>query len=188
MDLITVATPRLKEILLPFNPNIEVIPNYLDNSLWKLKNDNLLEAGKQKIVVGYMGGHTHKADLLMVLPALLQLVEKYPERIQFQFWGINPPNELMKISTVNWCPTKSSLYTDFVEYFQEQKMDIAIAPLTDNSFNRCKSPIKFFEYSAIGVPGVYSHITPYENIIENEKDGLLAGSTEEWVNALSKLT
>ena len=43
-------------------------------------------------------------------------------------------------------------YKDFATFFQTQSADIFIAPLVDNIFNQCKSPIKFFEYSALGVP------------------------------------
>ncbi len=36
-DLVTVATTPLREYLLPFNRNIAVIPNYLNDDLWQFQ-------------------------------------------------------------------------------------------------------------------------------------------------------
>jgi len=187
-DLITVPSTHLREYLLAYNPNIEVIPNYLDDSIWQLRTPVIKEDTREPIIIGYMGGHSHSPDLLMVQPALMQLVEKYSqERIRFQFWGIEPPEELASYAKVDWFPPPSKQYSDFANYFQQQEVDILIAPLCDNLFNSCKSPVKFLEYSAIGAPGVYSKVAPYAEIIENEKEGLLASTTEEWVRMLSRL-
>jgi glycosyltransferase involved in cell wall biosynthesis/uncharacterized coiled-coil protein SlyX len=186
-DLITVPTEHLRENLLPYNPSIEVIPNYLDDSLWQLKPPQIKNDPATPVIIGYMGGHSHSPDLQLIQPALVALVQKYQDRIHFKFMGIEPPVELAPFTTVDWFPPNSSRYDDFAVYFQQQEIDIAIAPLCDNLFNSCKSAIKFFEYSAIGVPGVYSRVAPYADMIENEKHGLLAATTEEWVEALSML-
>jgi glycosyltransferase involved in cell wall biosynthesis len=66
--------------------------------------------------------------------------------------------------------------------------DIAIAPLEDNSFTRCKSDIKFLDYSALGIAGIYSRVAPYEKTVRHLETGYLANnSTEDWVKALDLL-
>lgn len=186
-DLLTVATEPLREILLRYNPAIEVLPNYLDDSLWRLREPQNYTDPSRPVTIGYMGGHSHTPDLLLVLPALTEILNKYLGRIRFLFLGIESPAELAAYSRVDWVPRPSKHYDEFAAYFQQLEMDIAIAPLGDNLFNACKSAIKFLEYTAIGAPGVYSRITPYTSIIDHEIDGMLAASTEEWVDALSKL-
>ncbi len=186
-DLVTVATDRLKEYLLPYNKNIVVVPNYLNDRLWNLKKIDTSPTKDDIVTIGYMGGHSHKPDLMMVLPALKIILEKFPRRIRFHFWGIEPPDELIPFSQVDWRPPPSYEYADFAQYFQTQSADIVIAPLVDNLFNNCKSPIKYLEYSANAMPGVYSRVTPYANIITHGEDGYLASTTEEWVDALSTL-
>jgi glycosyltransferase involved in cell wall biosynthesis len=186
-DLVTVPTQSLRANLLPYNPAIEVLPNYLDDSLWQIKPPTTRESRDEALVIGYMGGHSHTPDLELVLPALVALIEKYPNRIRLQFWGIQPPKKLIPFSRVGWLPAPSRRYSDFVAYFEQQKLDIAIAPLCDNRFNACKSAIKFLDYSAIGAAGVYSRVTPYAEIIEDGAEGLLASTTEEWLGALSRL-
>jgi glycosyltransferase involved in cell wall biosynthesis len=78
-------------------------------------------------------------------------------------------------------------YTQFATYFSRQECDIFIAPLQDNLFNRCKSWIKFLEYSALAVPGVYSRIAPYEHIIRHGENGYLASDPDEWEEHLIRL-
>ncbi len=187
VDLVTTSTTNLRDYLLPFNRKIRVLPNYLNDSLWQMKEAQPVQPDEKKIMIGYMGGASHKPDLQDVLPALLQIVDKYPGRIGFHFWGIQPPPELAAISQCDWFPPKSRHYADFARYFQTQSADIVISPLVDNYFNAYKSPIKFLEYSAIGAPGVYSRIKTYSDMITNGKEGLLAETTREWVDALSEL-
>jgi glycosyltransferase involved in cell wall biosynthesis len=186
-DLVTVATPPLREYLLPINQNIAVIPNYLNDDLWQFNSPLRPDNGEGIIIIGYMGGHSHRPDLLLVLPALLNIAKKYPGEILYQFWGIEPPTELAPYSKVDWCPPGSLLYADFVDYFLTQTADIVIAPLGDNLFNSCKSSIKYLEYGAFGSPGVYSRVQPYSDIITEGEDGFLAATQAEWERYLSNL-
>lgn len=186
-DLVTVSTPLLRDYCLPYNENVVVIPNYLNDNLWSFKELPNSTLSSEKITIGYMGEHANDPDIRMVLPALERITKKYPQQVQFQFWGIDPPAELAPFSHTDWNPPASSKYADFVSYFQTPTADIIIAPLCDNLFNSCKSPIKYLEYGAIAVPGVYSRIAPYAGIIEDGVDGFLASSDSEWEDALSKL-
>lgn len=186
-DLVTVTTNQLRDYLLPYNPNTVVLPNYLDDVTWQMKTPIMKRGDGEPLIIGYMGTDSHEPDLREILPALLQVAEKYPGKVAFRFWGIQPPQELIQAAKVEWNPHPTFTYVDFVRNFQEQSADIAIAPLQDNLFNACKSPLKFFEYSANGIPGVYSRVAPYEGVITDRKEGLLASTTEQWVNALSAL-
>ncbi len=40
-DALTVTTPELKQALIPFNPNVVVLPNYLDKDLWQFRQPAL---------------------------------------------------------------------------------------------------------------------------------------------------
>lgn len=186
-DLVTVSTPNLGDFLSPINSNIRVIPNYLDDNLWKIKPAKVIHDTTKPLTICYMGSKTHSSDLLEVLPALLHVAAKYSSKIRFSFLGSEPPNELEQISKVDKYLNPIYDYVEFVKFFQKQSSDIVIAPLQNNLFNSCKSPIKFFEYTANGFPGVYSRLAPYEGVITNGKEGMLSSSIDEWVKALSTL-
>jgi glycosyltransferase involved in cell wall biosynthesis len=66
--------------------------------------------------------------------------------------------------------------------------DIALSPLADTPFNRCKSDIKFLDYSAIGAAGIYSRVPAYESSVEHLKTGwLIKNDVEAWTEAIEEL-
>lgn len=78
-------------------------------------------------------------------------------------------------------------YRQHAELVTQMKVDIFVASLVDNLFNRCKSSIKYWEYSALGIVGVFSNLDPYTRVITNGKNGFLASTPEEWYQSLKLL-
>jgi len=178
-DYVTVSTNFMKKTLSALNKNIFVFSNYLDDKIWdftppKIKNND------QKITLGYMGGASHKPDIESIVNVLINLIQEYPNKLKLHFYGLKPPDILMNYPNTIWTPIKTYQYENFAQDFQKIDVDFFIAPLRDNNFNKCKSGIKFFEYSAVGAPGVFSRLEPYEGIINDGENGFLASSEEEW--------
>jgi len=186
VDLVTVATPKLKQVLSEYSSNIAVLQNYFDDNLWRMRTP-VIKPKDEILTIGYMGGNSHFPDLVGVLPVLLDILERYPDKIQFCFWGTKPPDELFFHPRVEWIPHVSASYREFAEFFQTQSADIFIAPLADNLFNRCKSPLKFFEYSALGAPGLFANLETYSQVVRHGQNGLLASSLSEWSQGLVEL-
>ena len=185
VDAVIGSTPELCSYLGQFNQHVHLLPNYLDDGLWEVRQSP--PPTGERLVIGYMGGHSHAPDLEMITPALLRLLEKHADRIQLDFWGIAPPPALRDLPWVKWRQVALLSYREFAAYFSEQACDIFIAPLADNQFNRAKSSLKFLEYSALGAPGVYSRVQPYARVVEHGVNGLLADTPAEWFSALCQL-
>ena len=185
-DIVTVTTPKLREVLLDFNPNVVVLPNCFDEQLWQMAPPVQKEA-HGPLTIGYMGTKSHQPDLAYITPVLVDLLERYPEELKFHFWGAPPPHGLNGLPQVQWTSRFFSSYREFAAFFQTQTADIFVAPLVDHLFNRCKSPIKFFEYSALGVPGVFSRLEPFSHILTHGQEGFLAASLDEWRDNLIQL-
>ncbi len=203
-DAVTASTPQLCDLLRLFNPSVFLLPNCLDDQLWTLRDVTLRGAPfatKQSLAPGEiasqeddaplticcMGGESHLPDVASVAPALFSVARRYAGRVQIHFLGARPPAALGDLPNVSWSPSKTFVYADFAAEFGKQPFDIAIAPLRDNRFNRCKSAIKFLEYSALGAPGVYSRLDTYSGIVIHGENGFLAGTPEEWEEYLSRL-
>jgi glycosyltransferase involved in cell wall biosynthesis len=186
-DMVTASTPALCSYLRPFNANVLLLPNYLDDHLWKLQTPPAGSSANGPVSIGYMGGDSHLPDLQMVTPALLNILDHFPGQVSLFFLGAKPPDELLRRPDVVWSPAETYVYADFAARFGEHGCDIYIAPLQDNRFNRCKSPIKYLEYSALGAPGVYSALDAYGDIVEHGKNGFLASSLLEWEQHLRRL-
>ncbi len=188
-DGLVAATPALAEALHPLNPHIDVWPNCLDDRLWQLRPPApaVAPTPERPLVLGYMGGLTHQPDLAEITGPLLRVLGRYKTTVRLQFWGGPPPEALAGHPQVAWTALDVRGYAAFAEFFQAQQFDVALAPLRDLPFNRCKSHIKFLEYSALGVPGVYSRLAPYSGIVAPGANGLLAATPAEWEAALVAL-
>ena len=68
-------------------------------------------------------------------------------------------------------------------------LHIGIAPLVDNNFNRCKSNIKYLEYTMAGIPVIASNVLPYSSTIKDGEDGIIVkkGRYNLWKRALESL-
>jgi glycosyltransferase involved in cell wall biosynthesis len=194
-DLVTAAAPHLATYLQAFNPRVRLLPNYLNDSLWRTPQParqapGRLDTPPGAVTIGYMGGDSHLPDLAWLAPALLGLLQQAEAGappVYLHFIGAQPPAELLAHPHVRWEPAKTYNYAEFAADFSARQFDLAIAPLRDNLFNRCKSAIKFMDYSILGLPGVYSRLEPYTWVVQDGYNGRLAGTLEEWTAALQQL-
>lgn len=199
-DVITVSTEPLKQRMLKHfkevhntDKNIVVIPNYNDVKDWQFPLGE-----KRRLTIGYAGSNSHQDDIEMIAPALGKLMDKYPE-LHFETIGCIESKMLPIFK--NWsesallrCSFQAGTWY-FKEYppiLADKNWDIAMAPLVDSSFTRCKSHIKWLEMSMFKIPVVASDVYPYfmdingKQIIEHEKTGLLV-KPSEWFDALESL-
>jgi len=181
----------LKHKLKHLNTHIEVLPNALDEKLWvpPLQFPGQRDRSPE-IRLLYMGTRTHLNDLHIVEAAIRHLIADYGMRVSLDIIGVIP-TEL----NLPWCnivdiPANARQdYPSFARWIQEHnRWHIGIAPLQDIEFNRCKSHIKYLDYSALGLATVCSDLPAYHSIIDQWVDGVLVdNTTEAWYNALKRL-
>jgi hypothetical protein len=180
-----VTTPVLGEELAPINGRIEVMPNLLDPRIWA-RGRSSRAPGSGPVIIGYCGTPTHFQDLLMVEEALARLVEKHPGRVAFRFFGCVTP-ALENLPGASICGFKEG-YEAYAQTLMGGGIHIALAPLVDHRFNRCKSAIKWLEYSALGAVGVYSDLAPYQSCVRHGETGFLAqAQPQSWFEILEHL-
>jgi glycosyltransferase involved in cell wall biosynthesis len=187
-DHVLVTNETLKEALTSYNDNILVMPNYLDDTMWRFASGVPYRSDADApVIIGYMGTVTHKNDLQLVEPALVSVLTHYEGKVRLKLWGVEPVGRLINhefVDHVGNCPGE---YDQFVPFFAQQQADIFIAPLAENHFNSCKSFLKYLEYSTLGVPGVYSQGGQYNNVITDGVNGFLAGNLLEWQTCITAL-
>ena len=172
-DVVTVSTEYLKNRLQEYNPNIIVVPNIIDLSRWK----NTKKRPNKELRIGWAGSPTHEDDLQIVYPILKQLLQQN-KQISLYFLGYIPPEFKKLGDRVHYI--SGGDYNHFVKNLQNMNLDIALAPLVVNNLNKAKSNIKYLEYSVAHLPTVASSISPYSSVIEEGKNGLLAGTVADW--------
>ncbi|MEA5582847.1 glycosyltransferase [Nodularia harveyana UHCC-0300] len=195
-DGIIVSTHYLKQRLSVLNPNIFVVPNALDERLVESRISPQPETPNHqnsKKVIGYMGTRSHDDDLMMILQALRTTLKKYSGQLELQLIGSIADISILK--AFNGLSVKvidvagNDKYPDFMRWMsQNVQWDLAIAPLEDNLFTRCKSDIKFLDYSALAIPGIYSDVPSYQNTIRHLETGYLAENhPQAWIKAFDSL-
>lgn len=185
-DALIVTTDELKRTLQAYNDHIYIFSNYLEESLWQSAAKSLPRHPERKVIIGYAGTVTHGEDLLLVEDALIALQEKYKGRLAFKFWGCMT-EKLSQIPAFVYNNFQFS-YAQYAQELPKFGVDLVIAPLANNPFNRCKSNIKWLEYSICGFPGVYSNLPPYASSIRDGETGFLVeNDTQSWFQILDNL-
>ena len=175
-------------------PDLSGTPTEAFNSTIQYIFNKLQVVQKKRITIGYMGTATHDDDLMMVFPALQAISERHRGKVELQIIGAighgqtrqmlkKLPGRLISLTS------NQSEYPQFLAWFSSQvRWDIAIAPLRDTSFNRCKSDIKFLDYSILGAAGIYSCIPAYEETVRHQETGwLVDNNINSWIEALETL-
>lgn len=180
-----VATEPLAEVYKPYCKNIHVIPNYNDVEDWKFTKGKRSDG---RIVIGWAGSLTHESDFTVVSDALMEIWKKYGKKVIFSFCGAWPETMMTRFpkgSFIVQSGTRSML--DFPQALALWGFDIGIAPIKQSAFNDSKSHTKWIEYAMYKIPTVASNFGPYKRTLVDGYSGLLAETTDEWVDKISRL-
>lgn len=178
---VTVSTPVLAEAFRPFNPRVRVVRNFLPATLWRA----VRPPDRPVVAVALAGTPSHGPDLAPLAAALSDLAGTLSGRARFVFFGCAPPAGTFPGATVlPFAPD----YAAYAARLPRLGCGVGLAPLADTAFNRAKSPIKWMEYAAAGMAGVFADLPPYRQVVEPEVTGLLAGpDPAAWREAVSRL-
>lgn len=178
-DMVTCTNENLMKHLKKLNPNVKILPNYMDMKRWDLpKHRNTTD----RIRIGWAGSATHLNDLKSIVAPLIKAKEEYPQ-IDYIFVGETRIRDLFPFSV------EVMMGVPF-EYWPEKlhalRLDIALAPLLDTPFNHCKSNIKFQEYAIAQYPGIYAPLV-YNFQYFEPKFGIVAEEEDHWYRAIKHL-
>lgn len=150
-DVVTVATQALADRVAPYNPNVVIVPNALPFGEGQFTR----REGMNGFV--YAAGPSHANDLALLGEAANQadvtlagVVAKHPE------W-----DRMLRMAP----RAQSAMFRKVTEYMGlYADHAVALAPLVDNEFNRCKSNLKLLEAAAAGLAVIASPVEPYRRV------------------------
>lgn len=186
-DVITTSTEYLKEKLKQITKkDVRLIPNALDTSSgWQSLDGIGSPDGVERIF--WQGSASHAGDWGECADAVIEVMKERP-KVRLVILGYLP--EFISQSH------ESSIFRGRVEYagfkapetyfemVKHVRAEVGLAPVKDCEFNRSKSPIKWLEYSLIGIPVVASDTLPYSDVIVEGKTGFLCMGKDEWKKAI----
>jgi glycosyltransferase involved in cell wall biosynthesis len=172
-----------------FNPNVVIIPTTIDTEFHKpsltpshdvSRSVDALSKSEKKIVIGWSGSISTLKHFEMAIPVLKKIQAKYPGQTEIHVIGQGSySHPELDIISKSWsAETEVQDLTAF---------DIGIMPLPDDEWVKGKCGLKGLSYMACGVATVMAPVGVNTDIIQHQKNGLLAASEEEWIAALSYL-
>ncbi len=178
----TVSSHTLCQSLEGLATRLHVLPNLLPETLWKPRPPKT----DAPVCIGYAGTSSHLPDLAGVEEALLDIANRHGTVVRFLFYGCATPR-LRALRNAEVLPFDAG-YEAYARRLSRLGLHIGIAPLHNSAFNRCKSDVKWQEYSACEAAGAYAALPPYTEVVEHGATGMLCGpSPQEWVEALERL-
>lgn len=130
----------------------EVPKSFINAALAGRRSAEAIHSDKPR--VGWAGGIGHGGDLSL----LTEVVKELQDEVHWVFMGMAPPG--VDPSTVE--VHAGVPFTEYGFALGKLNLDLALAPLQDNEFNRCKSDLRVLEYGAAGFPVLASDIATYK--------------------------
>jgi glycosyltransferase involved in cell wall biosynthesis len=186
-DSVITSTETLRKKMLRYNAHSIVLPNYIDERLWKEPSALCVPAnGVWRIL--YAGTRSHGPDLEFLGKAVRRLNSSIRKRIQIDVVGVSNGASCDWYTGFPVPHQCASSYPAFVRWIQNQRRwHWGVAPLLDTEFNRSKSALKFLEYAALGLPALCSDMPVYSEAVRSEETGLLvANDMPSWCEALER--
>lgn len=167
---------------------IEVIPNFFNKDIFKnsvLASDRILP----KTII-FFGSESHYADceLKIFIDAIIKIFNEFND-INFLTIGFKS-KKLHSILRTRYTYIEGQFdIKSFKRIWGKYIINsyISVCPLISSSFNKSKSPIKYFESAAAKVPFVASDIHPYNDVIINGINGYICKSKKDWYISLKNL-
>lgn len=174
-DEITVTCPFMRDYYREKtgNQNVTVLPNFmpkfwLDRFYDPSRTMESYDKNKKKPRILYAGSGAHfdveqrvkfKDDFYHVNDVIRKTVDKY----QWVFLGAHPLPiiDLVRSGKVEFHPWRK-LY-EYGQGLYDLNVNMIVAPLMDNTFNRAKSDLKYIEACALGLPIACQDLCTYEN-------------------------
>lgn len=185
-DAVTCSTQYLADNTSDHTPNVHLVPNCVDMRLWSNVRSREKEARhRDDIRIYWGGGGGHYDDVLKLRDPLLRIVAERPQ-VKLIFsnfvpgWAANlPPHRVFFLPLAPYRGPWQKILTWLC-------VDIGLAPLVDNPFNRAKSNVKWLDYSMAHISGVYERIDAYDSVVDGVT-GLKANTPDEWYKQINLL-
>jgi glycosyltransferase involved in cell wall biosynthesis len=151
------------------------IPTVVD---MELKYNKVKLHTEGKVVVGWTGSHSTLKYLDMIVP----VINRLQEEVDCTFLVIADKKPDLQIKDWRYLPWDAN--TEIEDLLQ---IDIGIMPLVADLWSEGKCGFKLIQYLALGIPAVASPVGVNKQIIDQGVNGFLAGTEEEWLDALRRM-
>jgi glycosyltransferase involved in cell wall biosynthesis len=172
---VMVGNPYLAEYARQVNENVTVIPTTIDTEKYR-PSEARQSSGPP--VIGWTGSYS----TVQHLDTLRGALKKLAERESFRLRVIGTPTYDCSPLEVEAMPWRADTELDDLA-----AIDIGVMPLPDDKWSKGKCGLKALQFMALGIPTICSPVGVNTDIIQDDQNGFLASTEDEWVDKLSRL-
>lgn len=167
-----------------YNSNLKVLPGYFDFSILETVAPPITNFESEKIRIGFASNLSREKDLKKIERVLETILLEYPD-CELDLIGLTS-KRLSENQSVNVYPHFDS-YTQYIEFQVSRNWYVGLAPLSSTKQNLAKTNNKYREYSAMSIPGIYSPLAPYAEVIDGVTGVFAGDSADDWLYAIRRL-
>ncbi len=158
---------------------VVVVPTVIELSRYPLRETRCdAPTSTPAFTIGWIGSPSTARYLHLIAPALAAVCLGGRARVRLVGSGpIDLPG--VPVDIVPW--------QEETEVEEVRRFDVGIMPLPDEPWTRGKCGLKLIQYMACGLPVVASPVGVNVEIVDEDVNGHLASTQEEWVQALTQL-
>jgi len=199
-DHITTTTSLFAAVIQSVNPRVTVLPNAIDPTQPQFE---INPTSSSPLRFGWVGGVCHYEDIKLVEMGFAKLNhdKNLDSKHQLYLMGFNAGDttgiyyQYEKIFTAGLNENRDTYYrihaANVFSYAQGYNLfDVALAPLTQNLFNNCKSELKMIEAGFMKKAMIVSDVMPYQAIAKPGINCLAVKETSyesAWYLSMKKL-
>ncbi len=171
-DHVTAGNAFLASVATQFNDMVTVVPTSVDVTRYKIE----CEQPADSFDLVWIGSSSTRKYLLDALPGLREAYKVLPHLRLKIIADFDLPDAGIPTLAIRWSAD--------TEASELASAHVGIAPMRDNDWTRGKCALKVILYMAAGLPVVASPAGMNGEIVQDDKNGLLAAGAHEWADAI----
>lgn len=172
---VVAGNKHLADFSMCHNKSTYILPTPIDTE----KYFPFPKVNSGEIVIGWIGSGTTSQFLDLIKEPFISLSKKFNNIRLVIIGGSFSIKGHTNIINIPWSMSD--------EIACLRMFDIGIMPMPENDWTKGKCGFKAILYMSMGIPCVCSPVGVNKEIINDNENGYLAGSGEEWISKLSKL-
>ena len=172
---IITCTPTLDAFVRKHNRHTTDISSTINTEVYLPKSTY---PEKEEIVLGWSGSHSTSKYLHLLDEVIRDLSKQF--KIKLKVIGdASFTMDGVEVNAMQWNRKR--------EVKELSEIDIGLYPLPDESWVLGKSGLKALQYMALGIPTIATNIGANSRVIEDQVDGFLVKTDEEWKQKIKSL-
>jgi len=186
-DHVIVGGHELFNYVKKYNERVFLVPTSADLNRYYPHN-NVRKGNRVRL--GFVGSPSTTPYMELLVKPIEELSRRYDLELRVisasSYAEYRPFNSFKKFEK-NGVKVKLIPWNVDEEFYQLQNIDIGLAPLLNEEWERYKCGFKVINYMAAGIPPVASNVAEHKYIIQDGVNGFLCENDRQWVEKLGKL-